>query len=340
MDENLLTFIICPNCKSDSLSLKPYVRKNNQVHEGVVTCDSCKTWYKIEAGILDLLPLNLRRYDLYSQFAEKHGLPMHGIGSDIADLQKKEQILFFKENVSHYDKDVTDSVYFRALDKVTFENWLNRNFNKIDKPVLELGCGTGQQTVQIAKKSKDAVCLDISEEMVVKVKEKVDQLQCSGTRHFIVGDAEDPPVRDNIFGACIICSTLHHVSSPEQAIRNLSGKLIDGGLFFSSDPHDSYVRFIFDFLMKVWKLHDEKASDDPLIKEKCLKKWLDDAQIQGRIKFSTYLPPHIFLLLTEETSTALLSRTDTIFNSIPGFWKFSGLIYAEGIKVEQRNMSG
>jgi len=101
--------------------------------------------------------------------------------------------LFFKDNVSHYDEDITDSVYFRALDKVTFENWFNRNYNKIDKPVLELGCGTGQQTVQIAKKSKDAVCLDISEEMVVKVKEKNDKLQIPGSRHFIVGDAEDPP---------------------------------------------------------------------------------------------------------------------------------------------------
>jgi len=176
--------------------------------------------------------------------------------------------------------------------------------------------------------------------MVLKVKEKNDQLQFPGNRHFIVGDAEDPPVRDNMFGACIIRSTPHHVSSPEQAIRNLSSKLIEGGLFFSSDPHDSYVRFIFDFLMKVWKLHDEKASDDPLIKEKCLKKWLDDANIQGTIKFSTYLPPHIFLFLTEGASTALLSRTDTIFNSIPGFRKFSSLIYAEGIKVEQRNLSG
>jgi len=154
MDENLLNFIICPNCRSDSLSLKLYVRKNNQIHEGIVTCESCKTWYRVEDGILDLLPLSLRRFDLYSRFAEKHGLPMQGIGSDIANLQKTEQILFFKENVTHYDKDVTDSMFFRALDKVTFENWLNRNYNKIDKPVLELGCGTGPANGSDCKKIK------------------------------------------------------------------------------------------------------------------------------------------------------------------------------------------
>lgn len=334
MDENLLNFIICPNCKSDSFSLKPFAQKNNQLHEGVVTCNSCKTWYKIEDGILDLLPLNLRRHELYTKFTEKYHLPSQGIETESTKSQKKEQILFFKENVSHYDNDVTDSMYFKALDKLTFGKWLDKNYEKITSPILELGCGTGKQSIQIANKNKDAVCLDISEEMILRVKSKIDRLNISNKLNFMVGDAEDPPVKNNSFGACIICSTLHHVSSPENAIRNLSDKLIDGGLFFSSDPHDSYVRFIFDFLMKIWKLHDEKASDDPLIKEKCLKKWLSDAKIQNTLKFSTYLPPHIFLFLTEKSSLILLSRTDNFFNRIPGFHKFSGLIISEGIKVE------
>ena len=334
MDENLVNFIICPNCKSDSFSLKPFAQKNKQVHEGVVTCNSCKTWYRIEDGILDLLPLNLRRHELYVKFAEKFYLPVNGIGTDSSKSQKKEQILFFKENVSQYDHDVTDSMYFRTLDKLTFGKWLDQNSEKITNPILELGCGTGKQSIQIAKKNKVAVCLDISEEMISRVKYKIDHLDIQNKLNFIVGDAEDPPVKNNMFGACVMCSTLHHVSSPENAIRNLSDKLTDRGLFFSSDPHDSYVRFIFDFLMKIWKLHDEKASDDPLIKEKCLKKWLSDAKIQHTVKFSTYLPPHIFLFLTEKSSLALLSRTDNFFNRIPGFHKFSGLIISEGIKIE------
>jgi ubiquinone/menaquinone biosynthesis C-methylase UbiE len=225
-------------------------------------------------------------------------------------------------------------MYFRTLDKLTFGKWLDKNYEKINKPILELGCGTGKQSIQIAQKYKEAVCLDISEEMISRVKYKIDHLDIPNKLNFIVADAEDPPVKNNMFGACIMCSTLHHVSSPENAIRNLSDKLAAGGLFFSSDPNDSYVRFIFDFLMKIWKLHDEKASDDPLIKEKSLRKWLSDAKIQNTVKFSTYLPPHIFLFLTEKPSLALLSRTDNFFNRIPGFHKFSGLIISEGIKIE------
>jgi len=172
MNENLLNFIICPNCKSDSFYLKPFAQKNNQLHAGVLTCNSCKAWYRIENGILDLLPLNLRRHELYAEFAKKYDLSVNGTGTDNTNSQKKEQIVFFKENVSQYDQDVTDSMYFRTLDKLTFGKWLDKNSEKINKPILELGCGTGKQSIQILIKGKEAVCLDISEEMISQVKNK------------------------------------------------------------------------------------------------------------------------------------------------------------------------
>ena len=109
-------------------------------------------------------------------------------------------------------------MYFRTLDKLTFGKWLDKT-EKISNPILELGCGTGKQSIQIAEKNKVAVCLDISEEMISRVKFKIDHLDIPNKLHFIVGDAEDPPVKNNMFGACVMCSTLHHVSSPENAIR-------------------------------------------------------------------------------------------------------------------------
>ena len=94
MDENLLNFIICPNCKSDSFSLKPFAQKNKQVHEGVVTCNSCKTWYRIEDGVLNLPPLNLRRHELYVKFAEKFYLPVNGIGPRYKIAKKRTNTIF------------------------------------------------------------------------------------------------------------------------------------------------------------------------------------------------------------------------------------------------------
>jgi ubiquinone/menaquinone biosynthesis C-methylase UbiE/uncharacterized protein YbaR (Trm112 family) len=334
MDETIINFIICPNCGSSILSVKEFSKANNELHEGMVTCNSCEIWYKIDHGVLDLLPLALRRHDLYEKFAKKFNIHLNKVDVANVNLQKKEQILFFKKDFSSYENDIVNSSYYKALDKLTFEKWFYNNSDKIIDPILEVGCGTGRQSIKIANTHKYAICIDISEEMVLLAKLKIDQTAVPNNLNFIIGDAEDPPVKNNMFGACVICATLHHLSSPENAIRNLSHKLKNGGLFYSIDPHDSYVRFIFDYLMKIWKLYDEEASESPLIKEKILKKWLSDAKIQSKVTYSTYLPPHIFLILMEKPSLTLLKRTDDFFNKIPLFFKFSGIISSEGIKIE------
>jgi ubiquinone/menaquinone biosynthesis C-methylase UbiE/uncharacterized protein YbaR (Trm112 family) len=332
MDETIINFIICPNCGSSLLSIQEFSNVNNELHEGMVICNSCQIWYKIDHGVLDLLPLNLRRSDLYEKFAKKYNIHLKEVDDVIVNQQKKEQILFFKKDFSSYENDIVDSLYYKALDKLTFEKWFEQNSDRIKEPILEVGCGTGRQSIKIAAKHKHAICMDISEEMVLLAKFKIDKIP--NNLDFIIGDAEDPPVKNNMFGACVICATLHHLSSPKNAISNLSRKLLNGGLFYSIDPHDSYVRFIFDYLMKIWKLYDEEASDSPLIKEKNLKKWLSDAKIMSNVTYSTYLLPHIFLILTEKNSLTLLKRTDDFFNKIPLFFKFSGIISAEGIKIE------
>ena len=307
MDERIINFIICPNCGSSTFSVKKFSKENNELNEGVVTCNSCEIWYKIDHGILDLLPLNLRRNDLYEDFAKKFNLHINKADGENVNQQKREQILFFKKDFSSYETDIVNSTYYKALDKLTFEKWFDKNSDTIKFPILEVGCGTGRQSIKIAHANKHAICIDISEEMVQLAKLKIDKTIGSPTNlNFIIGDAEDPPVKNNMFGACIICATLHHLPSPENAIRNISHKLINGGLFYSIYPHDSYVRFIFDSLMKIWKLYDEEASDSPLIKEKILKKWLWEAKIQSKVTYSTYIPPHIFLILLEKPGFALL----------------------------------
>jgi ubiquinone/menaquinone biosynthesis C-methylase UbiE/uncharacterized protein YbaR (Trm112 family) len=334
MDEKIIDFITCPNCGSSTFSLKKFLSTNSEIHEGVLICNSCDVWYKIYHGVLDLLPLNLRRNDLYEKFAKKYNININEKDPTSTNPQKMGQISFFKRNLFSYEKDVVDFTYYKALDTLTFEKWFDDNSGKIDKMILEVGCGTGRESVKIAIRNKDAICIDISEEMILRAKSKIDLMNRQNFLNFIICDAEDPPLKNNMFCACIICTTLHHLSSPEKAIRNISKKLMNRGLFYSIDPHDSYIRFIFDYLMKIWKLYDEEASDSPLIKEKILKDWLLDAKIQSKITYSTYIPPHIFLFLSQKQSLKLLKSTDDFFNKIPLFFKFSGMICSEGIKIE------
>lgn len=332
MDEKIVNFIVCPECKSDSFTVTTFSKIDESIHDGIVKCTSCGTWFKIEKGILDLLPLSLRRHDLYETFAKKYNIQFTGTGKSQGESQKINQILFFKKDFSIYDTDIVNSAYYRALDFLTFESWFIKNVEMVKNPVLEIGCGTGRQTIKIAANYPDAVCLDISEEMVAVAKSKIDAMPCKTNFYFIIGDAENPPVKNTLFGACIVCGTLHHLSSPEKAIRNISNKLVDGGLFYSVDPNASKIRFIFDFLMKIWKLYDEEASGNPLLNENELKLWFSQAQIRGTFHYSTYIPPHIFKFLNANSSITLLRITDSLFNKIPGSNKFSGMICFEGEK--------
>ena len=59
----------------------------------------------------------------------------------------------------------------RDLDKrSTIETLRNYNFEN----VLELGCGTGKNTVWLLSKAKQVVGLDFSREMLNKAKEKIE----------------------------------------------------------------------------------------------------------------------------------------------------------------------
>ena len=67
-----------------------------------------------------------------------------------------------KYNAEYYDafKPYTDDILF-------YDQFVSNNVS-----VLELGCGTGRITFSLAKKAKQVVGIDISEEMISKAKEK------------------------------------------------------------------------------------------------------------------------------------------------------------------------
>jgi len=331
MNTDCIEYLACPNCRDDRLHLKKYLSDNNEIVEGRIICSICKTWYRIENGIADLLPFNLRNNEKYSKFADKYSLEFTaGTPAEKTD-NKRKQIDFFEKNIRDYERDVVNSSFYKALDQITYVDWLKRNLRE-GQIVLDLGCGTGRQSILLTQHKVRTLGIDISEEMLLLTKQKMEAFRAGHLIDLIVGDAENAPVRNNCFNACIFYGTLHHLFSKDVAIANASKKLIKKGLFFSLDPHKSPVRFIFDFLMKVWKLYDEEASDDPLLSCRQLNQWLSDAGIKSRIKFSTYLPPHIFYILNVKTNVRLLKFSDLILNKIPIIKNLGGVIYAEGVK--------
>jgi ubiquinone/menaquinone biosynthesis C-methylase UbiE/uncharacterized protein YbaR (Trm112 family) len=331
MNVGTVKYLSCPLCGGPELSLHAFSEADGQVDEGVLRCQSCRAWFRIEDGIADLLPMALRDHEQHASFGARHDLDYTLPGKASSVEGKTSQIEHFHENADEYEKTVVDSNYYKALDQITFLKWADQRLRHGDV-VLDLGCGTGRQSIPFAERGIRSIGIDISGEMLKLAKKKIADRGLAPYADFINADAENPPVRDASFQACICYGMLHHLPNQGDTIANAAKKIVPHGFFYSLDPHKSPVRFIFDFFMRVWKLYDEEASDDPLLTEERLMEWMSRAGLKGQTRLTTYLPPHLHHVLEVETNVKLLKASDALFNRISRVRKFAGVVVAEGVK--------
>ena len=108
---------------------------------------------------------------------------------------------------------------------------------------LEIGCGPGYQTVQVAKKNPNSeiVALEPSSDMI-RVAKSYSQLQSlNGQTTFVEGVVEDNRTIQSLGKFDLVYSTfsLHHWKDPQKAIQNLYDALKEEGvvLIFDFERH-------------------------------------------------------------------------------------------------------
>ena len=317
----------CPNCRYSKFYPKVFRQKSEQIVDGTIECQKCGVWYRVQSGVVDLLPLALRREDLYLNFGKRFHLSYQPFGK----LNKKNsQIDFFKKGFWEYERRVVGAKYYKALDKMMFLDWARKNL-KSGSLVLDIGAGTGRQAIPAARLGASVIAVDISEEMLGLAYRKSLAAGVSDKITYVCADGENPPVVDNYFDACILYGTLHHLKNPSSCLKNVANRLKAGGFVYTLDPNKSPLRGIYELLAKIWKLYEEETGEGKLLESRKLDKWLKNADIDGKIYFSTYLPPHLFHLLSKKLAFALLKSTD-FFNQVPIIKKWGGVVVAEGAK--------
>ncbi len=103
-----------------------------------------------------------------------------------------------------------------------------------NKNVLEVGCGKGSRSVQIAKRVKSLVAIEPSREHIKEAKQ-ANQL---ANIVYQVGKAEKLPYEQKIFDITIFTLSLHHVSAPKisVAIREAIRVTKKGGYIVFLEP--------------------------------------------------------------------------------------------------------
>ena len=143
--------------------------------------------------------------------------------------EKRLQLNHFEKVASKYMHRYR-SLYWVLYLKV-FKKWflsLNHQMS-----LLDLGCGTGHLSCEIADYVDYVVGLDISHSMICEVKKR----RVPKNVDFIVGDAENLPVHTACFEIVVVSGLLHHMENLEKCLLEISRILKMGGTFFALEPN-------------------------------------------------------------------------------------------------------
>lgn len=103
--------------------------------------------------------------------------------------------------------------------------------------ILDLGCGSGEDVLQAAKKVTEtgfAVGLDLTERMIERAKEAAQKQQVKNV-FFVKADIEALPFEENRFDGVTSNCVINHASDKERVYREIRRVLKKGGRFVVSD---------------------------------------------------------------------------------------------------------
>ena len=98
--------------------------------------------------------------------------------------------------------------------------------------VLEIGCGTGLFTKELARTGNTIVAIDIADALIGKAKERVS----AANVNFIVGNAYETQFQSGSFDFVVGSSSLHHLEV-DSALQEFSRILKSGGRMMFTEPN-------------------------------------------------------------------------------------------------------
>jgi ubiquinone/menaquinone biosynthesis C-methylase UbiE len=148
----------------------------------------------------------------------------------------------FDHQAKGYDKSYTVNTYQRKAQGMVIE----QTHVKEGMNILDLGCGTGSGTIDLAVKLKGTgkvIGIDLSEKMINEAKNKIDVTN-PGNVEFIVGSGHSLEY-DNYFDYVISTNAYHHFENKIEVFSNVYKSLKINGVFIIQDICDDF------FLMKL-----------------------------------------------------------------------------------------
>ena len=189
--------------------------------------------------------------------------------------------------------------------------------------VLELGCGTGSFTRELARSGADVVAIDVSPELL-----EIAKVDCSAANvRYEIQNAYELSYPDAIFDSVVGSSVLHHLEI-EDALREIYRVLKPSGAIYFTEPNMLNPQIA---IQKNIPWIKEKLGDSP--DETAFFRW----PLRRLLEQTGYREIRIdpFDFLHPKTPAAMIDRVNAIgrfLENLPGISEFAGSLYIRAIK--------
>lgn len=119
--------------------------------------------------------------------------------------------------------------------------------------VLELGCGTGQTALRLARSIGHVTGTDISSEMIAVANERKATAGCANAT-FMVSDGRSLPWPDPAFDAVLAFNLLHLIKDRPRFFQSVGRVLKPGGLFITKTPCLSEMNAVIRLAIPLMRL--------------------------------------------------------------------------------------
>jgi ubiquinone/menaquinone biosynthesis C-methylase UbiE len=189
--------------------------------------------------------------------------------------------------------------------------------------VLELGCGIGSFTRELARSGADVVAIDVSPELL-----EIAKANCSASNvRYEIQNAYALNYSEDVFDSVVGSSVLHHLEI-EEALRDVYRVLKPSGTIYFTEPNMLNPQIA---IQKNVPWIKQKLGDSP--DETAFFRW----SLRRLLEQTGYCGVRIdpFDFLHPKTPAALIDRMDAFgqfLETLPVISEFAGSLYIRAIK--------
>ncbi len=225
MRPEALDLLACPAC-AGPLELSAEEREGGEVLSGELACSACRASYPITQGIPCLLPPRLSG-------REKH---------------------IYMPMLAYYDaySSIMDRCYHNPV--IAYMRRVEDACIRLTEPrgrVLDIGCGTGRQTLLLARLGCEVLALDISFSMLLAARENAARAGLADRVAFVQALADALPIRPSAFDrAYSIFGAYNHAPRYLRGFRQVWRALRPGGRFLLTVLNKHQLTWWVETIMK------------------------------------------------------------------------------------------